>query len=115
MPGMMDTVLNLGLNDQTCKALFVRLKTHALPMIPIDGSCRCIRMWCLGLKPRDKARQILLKQIIEEKKRSRGFHSDAEFTADDLKEIVDRYKAEVKSEILGRIFRTILLRNSGEP
>ena len=97
MPGMMDTVLNLGLNDQTLQGLIRQTQD---PRFAYDSYRRFVQMYSdvvLRVKPRDKAEADPFEQIIEEKKRSRGFHSDAEFTTDDLKEIVDRYKAEVKS------------------
>jgi pyruvate, orthophosphate dikinase len=97
MPGMMDTVLNLGLNDQTLQGLIRQTQD---PRFAYDTYRRFVQMYSdvvLGVKPRDKAQADPFEQIIEEKKRSHGFHSDAELTTDDLKEIVDRYKAEVKS------------------
>ena len=97
MPGMMDTVLNLGLNDQTLQGLIRQTQD---PRFAYDTYRRFVQMYSdvvLGVKPRDKAQADPFEQIIEEKKRSRGFHSDTELTADDLKEIVGRYKAEVKS------------------
>ena len=97
MPGMMDTVLNLGLNDQTLQGLIRQTQD---PRFAYDTYRRFVQMYSdvvLGVKPRDKAQADPFEQIIEEKKRSHGFHSDAELSTDDLKEIVDRYKAEVKS------------------
>ena len=97
MPGMMDTVLNLGLNDQTLQGLIRQTQD---PRFAYDTYRRFVQMYSdvvLGLKPRDKAQADPFEQIIAEKKRSHGFHSDAELTTDDLKELVDRYKAEVKS------------------
>src|SRR5688572_2999857 len=97
MPGMMDTVLNLGLNDQTLQGLIRQTQD---PRFAYDTYRRFVQMYSdvvLGVKPRDKAQADPFEQIIEEKKRSHGFNSDAELTTDDLKEIVNRYKAEVKS------------------
>ena len=97
MPGMMDTVLNLGLNDQTVQGLIRQTQN---PRFAYDTYRRFVQMYSdvvLGVKPRDKAHADPFEQIVEEKKRSHGFRSDAELTADDLKEVVDRYKAEVKS------------------
>ena len=97
MPGMMDTVLNLGLNDQTLQGLIRQTQD---PRFAYDTYRRFVQMYSdvvLGVKPQDKTQADPFEQIIEEKKRSHGFHSDAELTTDDLKEIVDRYKAEVKS------------------
>ncbi len=97
MPGMMDTVLNLGLNDQTLQGLIRQTQD---PRFAYDTYRRFVQMYSdvvLGVKPRDNAQADPFEQIIEEKKRSHGFHSDSELTTDDLKEIVDRYKAAVKS------------------
>jgi pyruvate,orthophosphate dikinase len=97
MPGMMDTVLNLGLNDQTLQGLIRQTQD---PRFAYDTYRRFVQMYSdvvLGVKPRDNAQADPFEQIIEEKKRSQGFHSDSELTTDDLKEIVDRYKAAVKS------------------
>ena len=97
MPGMMDTVLNLGLNDQTLQGLIRQTQD---PRFAYDTYRRFVQMYSdvvLGVKPRDKAQADPFEQIIAQKKRSHGFHSDAELTTDDLKELVDRYKAEVKS------------------
>jgi pyruvate, orthophosphate dikinase len=97
MPGMMDTVLNLGLNDQTVRGLIRRTQD---PRFAYDSYRRFVHMYSdvvLGLKARDKSQHDPFEQIIEEKKRSRGVRFDTELSADDLKEIVERYKAEVKA------------------
>ena len=97
MPGMMDTVLNLGLNDQTVRGLIRRTQD---PRFAYDSYRRFVHMYSdvvLGLKARDKSQHDPFEQIIEEKKRSRGFRFDTELSGDDLKEIVGRYKAEVKA------------------
>jgi pyruvate, orthophosphate dikinase len=103
MPGMMDTVLNLGLNDQTLQGLIRRTQD---PRFAYDSYRRFVHMYSsvvLGLKARDKTQDDPFEQILEEKKRSRGFRLDTELGADDLKEIVGRFKAEVKSRT-GKIF-----------
>ena len=97
MPGMMDTVLNLGLNDQTVRGLIRRTQD---PRFAYDSYRRFVHMYSdvvLGLKARDKREHDPFAQIIEEKKRSRGLRFDTELSADDLKEVVERYKAEVKA------------------
>jgi pyruvate,orthophosphate dikinase len=103
MPGMMDTVLNLGLNDQTLQGLIRRTQD---PRFAYDSYRRFVHMYSsvvLGLKARDKTQDDPFEQILEEKKRSRGFRLDTELGADDLREIVGRFKAEVKSRT-GKIF-----------
>jgi pyruvate, orthophosphate dikinase len=98
MPGMMDTVLNLGLNDQTLQGLIRQTQD---PRFAYDTYRRFVHMYSdvvLGVRARNKTQADPFEEIIEEKKRSRGFRSDTELTADDLKEIVGRYKSEVKSK-----------------
>ncbi|HKX49388.1 MAG TPA: PEP/pyruvate-binding domain-containing protein, partial [Candidatus Binatia bacterium] len=77
MPGMMDTVLNLGLNDQTLQGLIRQTQD---PRFAYDTYRRFVQMYSdvvLGVKPRDQAQADPFEQIIEEKKRSHGFHSDS--------------------------------------
>jgi pyruvate,orthophosphate dikinase len=103
MPGMMDTVLNLGLNDGTVEGLIRRMKN---PRFAYDSYRRFVQMYAdvvLGLKPKDKAAQDPFEAIIEQKKRSRGVHFDTDLGAADLQEIVAAFKAEVK-ERSGRPF-----------
>jgi pyruvate, orthophosphate dikinase len=98
MPGMMDTVLNLGLNDHTLQGL---LRQTQDPWFAYDTYRRFVHMYSqvvLGVKARDRTQADPFEEIIHEKKRSQGFSSDTELTADDLKEIVARYKAIVKSK-----------------
>jgi pyruvate, orthophosphate dikinase len=98
MPGMMDTVLNLGLNDHTLQGLVRQTQD---PRFAYDTYRRFVHMYSqvvLGVKARDKTQADPFEEIIQAKKRSRGFSSDTELTADDLKEIVGRYKAIVKSK-----------------
>jgi pyruvate, orthophosphate dikinase len=97
MPGMMDTVLNLGLNDQTLQGLIRQTQD---PRFAYDTYRRFVHMYSdvvLGVKPKDRTQVNPFEQIIEQKKRDRGFRSDTELTGNDLKEIVGRYKAAVKS------------------
>jgi pyruvate,orthophosphate dikinase len=97
MPGMMDTVLNLGLNDQTLQGLIRQTQD---PRFAYDTYRRFVHMYSdvvLGVKPKDRTQINPFEQIIEQKKRDRGLRSDTELTSNDLKDIVGRYKAAVKS------------------
>jgi pyruvate, orthophosphate dikinase len=98
MPGMMDTVLNLGLNDQTLQGLIRQTED---PRFAYDTYRRFVQMYSdvvLGVRARDKTQVDPFEKIIADKKRDRGIRSDTELTANDLKDIVDRYKAAVKAE-----------------
>ncbi len=95
MPGMMDTVLNLGLNDRTVQGLIRR--THN-PRFAYDAYRRFIQMYAdvvVGLKPKDKSEHDPFESILERKKRSRGVRFDTELNGEDLQEVVAAYKAEV--------------------
>jgi pyruvate,orthophosphate dikinase len=97
MPGMMDTVLNLGLNDRTVQGLIHR--SHN-PRFAYDSYRRFVHMYAdvvLGLKSRDKTEGDPFETILERKKRSRGVRFDTELNAEDLKELVADFKVEVKN------------------
>jgi pyruvate,orthophosphate dikinase len=97
MPGMMDTVLNLGLNDRTVQGLIQRTQN---PRFAYDSYRRFVQMYAdvvLGLRPRDKTERDPFEAILERKKRSRGVRSDTELNAEDLKELVVDFKAEVRN------------------
>lgn len=103
MPGMMDTVLNLGLNDRTVEGLATRSKN---PRFAYDSYRRFVQMYAdvvLGLKANDKAVADPLTQILEAKKARRAVLHDTELSADDLRELVGEYKREIKSR-LGKEF-----------
>jgi pyruvate,orthophosphate dikinase len=96
MPGMMDTVLNLGLNDCTVEGLVNR--THNA-RFAYDCYRRFIQMYAdvvLGLKPTDKAGDDPFERILAKKKENRGVRFDTELDAEDLKEIVTAFKAVVR-------------------
>ncbi len=93
MPGMMDTVLNLGLNDETVEAL---AKKSGDPRFAYDSYRRFITMYSnvvLGLE------HHLFEDILEEHKDANGYTLDTELTADDWKKLVGLYKARVAEEI----------------
>jgi pyruvate,orthophosphate dikinase len=96
MPGMMDTVLNLGLNDQTVRGLIQQ--THN-PRFGYDCYRRFVQMYAdvvLGIKSRDKTDIDPLEAVLEHKKKIIGAQSDAELDAQSLQELVSEYKAEIK-------------------
>jgi pyruvate, orthophosphate dikinase len=96
MPGMMDTVLNLGLNDRAAAALVAKTGN---PRFVYDSYRRFVQMYgdvVLGLRPVDKDDIDPFEAIMERKKRERGVHDDTDLTADDLKDLVARYKAAIK-------------------
>jgi pyruvate,orthophosphate dikinase len=98
MPGMMDTILNLGLNDRTAAALVAKTGNERFVF---DCYRRFVQMYgdvVLGLKPVHKDDIDPFEEIIESKKRARGIHSDADLTAADLKDLVARFKAAIKAK-----------------
>lgn len=95
MPGMMDTILNLGINDEVVEGL---AKKTGNPRFAWDSYRRFIQMYgdvVLGMKPASKEDADPFEVIIEAQKKKRGIQSDAEFTADDLKELVANFKEAV--------------------
>src|ERR1051325_5192674 len=97
MPGMMDTVLNLGLNDHTVEGLISRTGN---PRFAFDSYRRFVQMYSdvvLGLKPKGKAEHDPFEAILDEIKRGRGIRADTDLAPEDLKEIVRLFKAEVKA------------------
>jgi len=103
MPGMMDTVLNLGLNDQTVQGLIARTSN---PRFVYDSYRRFVQMYgdvVLGLKPTERHERDPFEVILERKKESTGIRFDTEMTEEDLKELVAEFKAEIKSK-LGKEF-----------
>ena len=98
MPGMMDTILNLGLNDEVVEGL-VR-KTNN-PRFAWDSYRRFVQMYgdvVLGMKPTNKDDIDPFEAIIEEIKEKKGVKLDNELDVDDLKELVLRFKKRVKSQ-----------------
>ncbi len=92
MPGMMDTILNLGLNDKTVEGLAKKANN---PRFAWDSYRRFIQMFgnvVLGIE------HAKFEHILEQVKEEKGVKLDTELDVDALKEIVDRYKALVKKE-----------------
>jgi len=95
MPGMMDTVLNLGLNDVTVRAL---AEQTGNPRFAWDCYRRFVQMYgdvVLGLKPTSSREQDPFEEILERKKKRRGVKLDTELTARDLEELVGTFKAAI--------------------
>jgi pyruvate,orthophosphate dikinase len=96
MPGMMDTVLNIGLNDKTVAGLARQMGD---PRPAYDSYRRFVQMYgdvVLGLKPDTEDDVDPFEEIIERVKKDRGVELDVELTADDLRELVRRFKEAVK-------------------
>jgi pyruvate,orthophosphate dikinase len=96
MPGMMDTVLNLGLNDTTVEGL---AKKSGSPRFAWDSYRRFVQMYgdvVLGLKPEHKTEADPFETLLERKKEARGVHLDTDLTERDLRELVTEFKAEIK-------------------
>ena len=92
---MMDTILNLGLNEKTVAALIAKTGN---PRFAYDCYRRFIQMYgdvVLGLKPVRKEDVDPFEKIIEEKKAERGLTADMDLTADDLKDLCVRFKAAI--------------------
>jgi pyruvate,orthophosphate dikinase len=103
MPGMMDTVLNLGLNDHTVRGLVERTGNARFAF---DSYRRFVAMYgdvVLGMKPQHKEDRDPFEMLLEEAKQRRGVVEDKDLRAEDLEELVGRFKAEIKRR-LGREF-----------
>jgi pyruvate,orthophosphate dikinase len=96
MPGMMDTVLNIGLNESTLKGL---IESTGNERFGWDCYRRFIQMYgdvVLDLKPTSKTEIDPFEKILEELKHERKVHLDTELTVKDLQELVKRFKKVVK-------------------
>ena len=105
MPGMMDTVLNLGLNDDAVVGL---AKKSGNERFAWDSYRRFVQMYgdvVLGMKPENKDDIDPFEEIIEEVKKARGVENDVDLTVDDLKALVNRFKVAVK-KVTGHDFPT---------
>jgi pyruvate,orthophosphate dikinase len=99
MPGMMDTILNLGLNDKTVQGLIEKTQN---PRFAYDSYRRFVAMYgdvVLGLKPQSKHDVDPFEEILEAKKKARGVERDTDLTAQDLKELVAEFKAAIKERL----------------
>ncbi len=99
MPGMMDTVLNLGMNDDAVEGL---IKKTGNERFAWDSYRRFVQMYgdvVLGMKPESKEDTDPFELIIEEMKEEKNVENDIELTTDDLKEMVKRFKKVVKDRL----------------
>jgi pyruvate,orthophosphate dikinase len=99
MPGMMDTILNLGLNDVTAAGLAAKSGNERFAF---DSYRRFIAMYgdvVLGLKPENKEDHDPFDEILDKKKKSLGVKVDSDLPAEALKELVAEFKAEIKSRL----------------
>ena len=98
MPGMMDTVLNLGLNDEAVEGI---AKKSGNERFAWDSYRRFVQMYgdvVLGMKPESKLEIDPFEAIMEEMKEARGVELDTELNVSDLKELVAKFKAAVKKQ-----------------
>ena len=98
MPGMMDTILNLGMNDQAVEAVSKRTGN---PRFAWDSYRRFVQMYgdvVLGMKPVSKEDHDPFEEIIDALKARRGVKNDTDLTTDDLKELVRSFKEAVKRQ-----------------
>ena len=96
MPGMMDTILNLGLNDTVVEGM---VKKTNNPRFVWDSYRRFVQMYgdvVMGLKPAKKTDIDPFEEIIESVKAAKGVKLDTELDVDDLKQLVAKFKAAVK-------------------
>ena len=96
MPGMMDTVLNLGINKEITEGL-AKLSGNA--RFAWDSYRRFVQMYgdvVLDLKPANKEEEDPFEIILEAKKEAKGVELDTDLSTEDLKEIVSEFKAEIK-------------------
>jgi pyruvate,orthophosphate dikinase len=99
MPGMMDTILNLGLNDTTIQGLIRKTGNERFAW---DSYRRFVQMYgdvVLGLKPQHKDEIDPFEHIIEKVKKDRGVELDTELTTADLQDLVARFKQAIKSKL----------------
>ncbi len=96
MPGMMDTVLNLGLNDETVKGLAKKTGNERFAW---DSYRRFVQMYgdvVLGLKPESKEEIDPFEEIIDRLKEQKGYKWDTDLTVEDLKTLVQEFKRLIK-------------------
>jgi len=99
MPGMMDTVLNLGLTDQSVIGLE---KVSGSPRFAWDSYRRFCQMYgdvVLKLKPADKNDRDPFEELIERKKSARGVREDVDLSVDDLKELVREFRDLIRKRV----------------
>ncbi|HZO82095.1 MAG TPA: pyruvate, phosphate dikinase [Candidatus Binataceae bacterium] len=97
MPGMMDTVLNLGLTDESVKGLEAASKNARFAWDSYRRFCQMYGDVVLGLKPEDKNARDPFEELIDRKKALRGVVQDVDLTADDLKELVGEFRDLIRA------------------
>ncbi len=105
MPGMMDTILNLGMNDEAVEAV---AKLSGNPRFAWDSYRRFVQMYgdvVLDMKPQSKEDHDPFEVIIDAQKEKRGIKNDTDLTTDDLKELVAAFKKAIKEQT-GKEFPT---------
>ncbi len=96
MPGMMDTILNLGINDDIVEGIAKKWNNERFAW---DSYRRFVQMYgdvVLGMKPQNKEDIDPFEEILEKLKTSKGIKQDTELTVDDLKTLVAQFKEAVK-------------------
>ncbi len=96
MPGMMNTVLNLGLNDDAVEGI---AKKSGNERFAWDSYRRFVQMYgdvVLGMEPKTKDDLDPFEEIMDEMKEARGIELDSDFTTEDLKSLVKKFKDAVK-------------------
>ena len=96
MPGMMDTVLNLGLTDEAVEGI---AKKSGNPRFAWDSYRRFVQMYgdvVLGMKPKSKEDIDPFEEVMDEVKKQKGIKNDTELEVEDLKLLVKKFKAAVK-------------------
>jgi len=105
MPGMMDTILNLGLNDITVEGLKAKTGNGRFAY---DSYRRFVQMYgdvVMGVQKRSENETDPFEHVLEGVKHERGVHEDTDLGEDDLKEVIKRYRALIK-ERTGKAFPT---------
>ncbi len=108
MPGMMETVLNVGLTSKTIPGL---IKQSGDERFVYDAYRRLIMMYsdvvmekAAGIEPKDeRGIRLRLEELMNELKKQKGYKSDTDMTAEDLKKLCEQFKRKVK-EVLGKEF-----------
>ncbi len=98
MPGMMDTILNLGLNDEVAEGMCEKTGN---PHFVYDSYRRFVQMYgdvVLGMKPANKEDIDPFEAIIEEVKKEQGVALDKDLSVESLKKLVERFKKAIKSQ-----------------
>ena len=98
MPGMMDTVLNLGLNDDAVEGIATKTGNRRFAW---DSYRRFVQMYgdvVLGMKPESKEDIDPFEEIMDKLKEEKGIENDTDFNVDDLKTLVSQFKTAVKKQ-----------------